>query len=65
VDDLFDDEFPPGEQRDGSIAVIGADITEQLGVRPLPDARCASDERIVRISRKTLIAAWKDIPGLR
>jgi hypothetical protein len=50
------------ELDDGAFAVIGADITGQLGSQPLPDARCAPDERIVRISRKTLIEARKDIP---
>jgi hypothetical protein len=50
------------ELDDGSFAVIGVDITDELGLRPLSDARCASNERIVRISRKALIAARKDIP---
>jgi hypothetical protein len=50
------------ELDDGSFAVIGADITDQLGQRPLRDAVCAANERIVRISRRTLIAAKKDIP---
>jgi hypothetical protein len=50
------------ELDDGAFAVIGVDITDQLGCQPLSDARCASDERIVRISRKTLIAARRDIP---
>jgi hypothetical protein len=50
------------ELDDGSFAVIGVDITDQLGHQPLPDARCAPDERIVRVTRKTLLAARKDIP---
>jgi hypothetical protein len=41
--------------------VIGLDITEQLGRQSLPDAKCAPDERIVRVARKTLVAAKKDI----
>lgn len=50
------------ELDDGSFAVIGTDITDQIGVNPLSDARCAADERIVRISRATLISAKNDIP---
>ncbi len=50
------------ELDDGSFAVIGVDITDELGRRPLADARCAPDERIVRVTRKTLIAAKRDIP---
>jgi hypothetical protein len=50
------------ELDDGNFAVIGADITDQLGERPLPDAKCAPDERIVQISRRTLISAKRDIP---
>ncbi len=50
------------ELDDGAYAVIGIDITDQIGREPLSDAKCASNERIVRISRKTLIAARKDIP---
>ena len=50
------------ELDDGAFAVIGVDITEQIGRQPLPDARCAPDERIVRIPRNTLIAARTDIP---
>ncbi|MEV3927463.1 hypothetical protein [Actinomadura coerulea] len=47
---------------DGAFAVIGVDITEELGLTPLKDARCAPNERIVRITRATLIAAKEDIP---
>lgn len=50
------------ELDDGSFAIIGVDITDDLGSQPLPDARCAPDERIVRVTRKTLLAAKKDIP---
>lgn len=50
------------ELDDGSYAVIGVDVTEELGLQPLLDARCAPDERIVRITRKTLLAVKKDIP---
>lgn len=50
------------ELEDGSFAVIGVDITDALGRNPLPDARCADNERIVRIPRSTLVAARRDIP---
>jgi hypothetical protein len=53
------------ELDDGSFAVIGVDITNELGRQPLHDARCAADERIVRVSRKTLMAAKSDIPDFR
>jgi hypothetical protein len=50
------------ELDDGSFAVIGVDITDELGRRPLADARCADNERIVRITRSTLTAAKNSIP---
>jgi hypothetical protein len=50
------------ELADGTFAIIGLDITDQLGRRPLSDSRCAADERIVRIPRNTLLAAKGDIP---
>lgn len=50
------------ELSDGSFAVIGTDMTELLdGVLP-KDAGRADYERIVVISRETLIAARGDIP---
>ena len=49
------------ELEDGSIAVIGIDITDELGREPLPDARCAPNERIVRIPRNTFFYAAKDV----
>jgi hypothetical protein len=49
------------ELDDGDIAVIGRDITA-LAITSLPgDAGCDIGERIVRIPRRTLLAA---IPGL-
>jgi hypothetical protein len=50
------------ELDDGSFAVIGEDITDQIGRRPLADAKCAANERIVRVTRATLISAKQDIP---
>jgi hypothetical protein len=47
---------------DGGFAIIGVDITDQVeGLEALP-ARCAPNERVVRIPRNTLIAARPDIP---
>lgn len=50
------------ELDDGTFAVIGEDITEEVGVQPFRDAKCAPNERIVRITRSTLISARNDIP---
>jgi hypothetical protein len=50
------------ELSDGSFAVIGTDATAEIeGILP-PDAGRAPYERIVVISRETLIAAKHDIP---
>jgi len=50
------------ELSDGRFAIIGTDVTEQLdGVLP-PDAARAEYERIVVITRETLVAAKADIP---
>jgi hypothetical protein len=49
------------ELDDGSIGVIGTDITDRLGRQPLADAKCAPGERIVRIPRNTLLYAAKDV----
>lgn len=50
------------ELDDGSFAVIGIDITDEIGRHPLSDAKCAPHERIVRLTRNTLLAAKRDIP---
>jgi hypothetical protein len=50
------------ELEDGNFAVIGEDITDELGRQPLPDAKCAPHERIVRVTRATLVSAKRDIP---
>jgi hypothetical protein len=47
---------------DGDFAVIGADITDAAGMLP-PTAGCGPDERIIRIPRKTLVLAKRDIPN--
>jgi hypothetical protein len=46
----------------GDFAIIGSDITADV-VRKLPaSANCGPDEKIVRIPRKTLVLAKRDIP---
>lgn len=50
------------ELLDGRFAVIGTEMTRELR-RKLPwDASCASYEKIVVISRETLVRAKADIP---
>jgi hypothetical protein len=50
------------ELSDGRFAVIGTDLTEELD-RALPgDAARADYERIVVITRETLVSAKQDIP---
>jgi hypothetical protein len=49
---------------DGRFAVIGTDLTAELdGILP-PDASRADYERIVVITRETLVRAKADIPDL-
>lgn len=50
------------ELSDGTFAVIGVDVTDQVTGLSGLDARCAPDERVVRISRSTLVSARADIP---
>ncbi|MFM9595457.1 hypothetical protein ACKI1J_38435 [Streptomyces scabiei] len=50
------------ELKDGRFAVIGTDATELLDGELPPDAGRADYERIVVISRETLIRAKADIP---
>ena len=48
---------------DGDFAVIGQDMTQSASELP-PSASCGPDERIVRIPRRTLVAAKLDIPEM-
>jgi len=50
------------ELSDGSFAVVGREATAELDSELPPDASRADYERIVVITRETLIAAKKDIP---
>jgi len=50
------------ELSDGRFAVIGTDETERLDSMLPPDAGRAAYERIVVITRDTLLRAKRDIP---
>ncbi|MFJ4714158.1 hypothetical protein [Streptomyces sp. NPDC088785] len=50
------------ELSDGNFAVIGTDVTEALDTELPADAARADYERIVVISRDTLVRAKADIP---
>ncbi|WP_326720240.1 hypothetical protein OHT59_12635 [Streptomyces sp. NBC_00243] len=51
------------ELSDGNFAIIGTDFTAVLDKELPPDAERANYERIVVISRETLIRAKADIPN--
>jgi hypothetical protein len=53
------------ELSDGNFAVIGTDRTNDLKGKLPPDAGCADYERIVVITRETLVSARADIPRQR
>jgi hypothetical protein len=50
------------ELEDGAFAVIGVDITDQVSGLADISARCAPNERVVRVPRRTFAAAKNDIP---
>jgi hypothetical protein len=52
------------ELLDGDFAIIGSDITDVAAKQLPPSASCGPDERIVRIPRKTLLLAKRDIPDV-
>lgn len=52
------------ELSDGNFAVIGTDFTEELDPELPPDAGRADYERIVVVTRETLIRAKADIPDV-
>lgn len=52
------------ELSDGNFAVIGTDATEALDAHLPADATRADHERIVVVTRETLIRAKKDIPDV-
>ncbi|GAA2767713.1 hypothetical protein GCM10010103_67550 [Streptomyces paradoxus] len=50
------------ELADGNFAVIGTDVTDTLDSKLPNDASRADHERIVSITRETLVRAKADIP---
>ena len=50
------------ELEDGDFAIIGVDITDLVSGKLSLGASCGPDERIIRIPRKTLVLAKRDIP---
>ncbi|UQU62368.1 hypothetical protein COUCH_25440 [Couchioplanes caeruleus] len=50
------------ELSNGDFAVIGTDMTDKLEVKLPSDAARADYERIVVVSRETMLAAKRDIP---
>ncbi|MEU6356454.1 hypothetical protein ABZ896_45305 [Streptomyces sp. NPDC047072] len=50
------------ELADGNFAIIGTDVTDSLDSQLPPDAARADYERIVVITRETLLRAKADIP---
>jgi hypothetical protein len=48
----------------GDFAIIGSDITAAVADRLPTTASCGPDEKVVRIPRKTLILAKRDIPDV-
>ena len=53
------------ELDNGDIAIIGIDITDACATKLPPTAGCGSDERVVRVPRKVMLAARRDIALLR
>ena len=53
------------EMESGDFAVIGVDITVDAKERLTFGASCGPDERVVRIPRRTLMLAKRDIPEMR
>ncbi|WP_155341528.1 hypothetical protein [Acrocarpospora corrugata] len=52
------------ELDNGDIAVIGRDVTETYRSRLPEDVRIATDEKLVIIPRRMLVAAKADIPDV-
>ena len=48
---------------DGDFAIIGIDITTEALPKLPSTAGCGPDERIVRVPRRILVGAKKDIPS--
>ena len=50
------------ELESGDFAIIGADITVEATSKFPPGVNCGPDERVVRIPRRILVGAKRDIP---
>ena len=50
------------ELEDGDFAIIGEDITDAVGAKLPSTAGCAPSERIIRLPRRVLVNARRDIP---
>jgi len=50
------------ELDNGDFAIIGTDVTDKLEYKLPSDAARADYERIVLVSRETMLAAKRDIP---
>jgi hypothetical protein len=50
------------ELADGDFAVIGIDMTDAVAGKLPPSAGCGPDERVVRVPRRILVDAKRDIP---
>ena len=50
------------ELESGDFAIVGADITVEAAGKLPPGVSCGPDERIVRIPRRILVGAKRDIP---
>jgi hypothetical protein len=46
----------------GDFAIIGSDITDDVAHKLPASASCGPDEKVVRIPRRTLVLAKRDIP---
>ena len=51
------------ELEDGDFAIIGEDITDAVMAKLPPTAGCAPTERIIRLPRRVLVNARRDIPA--
>lgn len=51
------------ELDDGDFAIIGEDITDKVIAKLPPTAGCAPGERIIRLPRRVLVNARRDIPA--
>ena len=51
------------ELENGDFAIIGEDITDAVIAKLPPTAGCAPTERVIRLPRRVLVNARRDIPS--